>query len=357
MDRFITQNRGYEQDSQSKEFGYLSVDAFIKSIVDARALAAAFELHLIDYLVNNQPVSLDDLKKGFKGDARGATLLLDLLMANHIVEESRDGIRLTQPFVKALQYRDLLEAKLELTHFVLPDFMDLFTTLVHSPDRLGGDARISDFFCYHRSFEASSENYELTKRWMRITTAFTKYETQVCMKYHDFSQYHRILDIGGNSGEFMLQICRRHPGALATVFDLPLVCDIGGEHLRSESEAERITLIKGNAFTDALPEGFDLITFKSMLHDWPEKEAKQLIVKASQSLEPGGTLLIFERGSLEVSEKTLPYSMIPFLLFFHSFRSPVIYEEHLGDLGFQEIAIEKIYLETPFHLVTAKKKN
>jgi hypothetical protein len=79
-------------------------------------------------------------------------------------------------------------------------------------------------------------------------------------------------------------------------------------------------------------------------------------VKASQSLEPGGTLLIFERGSLEVSEKTLPYSMIPFLLFFHSFRSPVIYEEHLRDLGFQEIAIEKIYLETPFHLVTAKKK-
>lgn len=341
---------------QEKEFDYLCVDSFIKTIVDARALAAAFELHLIDYLVNHQPVSLDDLKKGFKGDARGATLLLDLLMANHIVEESRDGIRLTRPFVKALQYRDLLEAKLELTHFVLPDFMDLFTTLVHSPDRLGGDARISDFFCYHRSFEASSENFELTKRWMRITTAFTKYEAQVCMKYHDFSQYHRILDVGGNSGEFMLQICRRHPWALATVFDLPLVCDIGGEHLRSESEAERIRLIKGNAFTDALPEGFDLITFKSMLHDWPEKEAKQLIVKASQSLEPGGTLLIFERGSLEVSEKTLPYSMIPFLLFFHSFRSPVIYEEHLRDLGFQEIKVQKINLETPFYLVTATKK-
>jgi hypothetical protein len=233
--------------------------------------------------------------------------------------------------------------------------MDLFTTLVHSPDRLGGDARISDFFCYHRSFEASSENYELTKRWMRITTAFTKYEAQVCMKYHDFAQYHRILDIGGNSGEFVLQICRRHPGTLATVFDLPLVCDIGGEHLRSEPEAERITLIKGNAFTDALPEGFDLITFKSMLHDWPEKEAKQLIVKASQSLEPGGTLLIFERGSLEVSEKTLPYSMIPFLLFFHSFRSPVIYKEQLKELGFRDITIDKISLETPFYLVTAKK--
>jgi hypothetical protein len=65
--------------------------------------------------------------------------------------------------------------------------MDLFTTLIHSPDRLGSNARTSDFFCYHRSFEANAENYELTKRWMRITTTFTKYEAQVSMKYNDFS--------------------------------------------------------------------------------------------------------------------------------------------------------------------------
>lgn len=356
MENLVTPNMGYDQNKKGTEFGYLAVDFFIKDIVDARALAAALELRLIDYLVKNQPVPLDELKKGFKGNTQGPPLLLDLLMANNVLEESKGEIRLTQPFEKALQYRDLLEAKLELAHFVLPDFMDLFTTLIHSPDRLGGNARISDFFCYHRSFEASAENYELTKRWMRITTTFTKYEAQVCMKYHDFSRYHRILDIGGNSGEFVLQICRKHPGALATVFDLPLVCDIGQEHIRSEAEADRIKFIKGNALTDALPKSFDLITFKSMLHDWPEKDAKQFIEKASQSLEPGGTLLIFERGPLEVREKTLPYSMIPFLLFFHSFRSPVIYEEHLKGLGFQDISIEKIDLETPFYLVTVREK-
>jgi len=356
MERVATTKMEHEKDPQSEEFDYLSVDDFIKDIVNARALASAFELHLIDYLVKNQTVSLEEIKKGFKGDAQGPPLLLDLLMANHVLEESKGKIRLTQPFVKALRYRDLLEAKLEWARFVLPDFMDLFTTLIHSPDRLGSNARISDFFCYHRSFEATPENYELTKRWMRTTTAFTKYEAQVCMKCHDFSRYHRILDIGGNSGEFVLQICRRHPGTLATVFDLPLVCDIGQEHIRSEAEADRIKFIKGNVITDALPKGFDLITFKSMLHDWPEKEAKQFVEKASHSLEPGGTLLIFERGPLEVLEKALPYSMIPFLLFFRSFRSPVIYEEHLKGLGFQDIGIEKIDLETPFYLIAAREK-
>jgi SAM-dependent methyltransferase len=341
---------------QSKEFDYLCVDPFIKDIVSARALSTAFELRLIDYLINRQPVSFDDFKKEFRGNPQGPPFLLDLLRANNVLEGSQGEIRLTQLFEKALQYRDLLEAKLGLARFVLPDFMDLFTTLIHSPDRLGSNARISDFFCYLRGFEATPENYELTKRWMRVTTTFTKYEAPVCMKFHDFSRYRRILDIGGNSGEFALQICRRYPGVSATIFDLPLVCEIGREHIRSEPEAHRISFIKGNALTDPLPQGFDLITFKSMLHDWPEKEAKQFIEKASNSLEPGGTLLIFERGPLEVRGKTLPYSMIPFLLFFHSFRSPVVYEEQFKNLGFQDIKVERVNLETPFYLVTATKE-
>ncbi len=70
--------------------------------------------------------------------------------------------------------------------------------------------------------------------------------------------------------------------------------------------------MKGNALTDDFLKRFDMITFKSMLHDWPEREAKQFITGASHSLEPLGTLLIFERGPLEVGETTLPYSMIPF---------------------------------------------
>jgi SAM-dependent methyltransferase len=346
----------YRQE-QSTVLDYLCVDSFIKTVVDARALVTAFELQLIDYLRENQPSTVDDLKRVFQLDARGLQLLLDLLIANQVIEESNTEIRLSQYFKTALQYRDLLEAKLEFAHFVLPDFTDLFTALIVNPDQFGPNARTFELFCYQRGFDYSPENYELTKRWVRITTTLTKYEARVCMKYHDFSRYHRILDIGGNSGEFVRQICKKYPNVYATVLDLPLVCQVGLEHLRAESEAERISFIKGNALTDPLPEGFDLITFKSMLHDWPENEAKLFIARASQSLEPGGTLLIFERGPIEVGEATLPYSMIPFLLFFRSFRSPLVYKEQLEVLDFQDIEIQRIELETPFFMITARKTN
>ena len=343
------------QHDQTKAFDYLCVDDFIKNIVDARALGTAFELGLIDYLNKNQHSTFDDLKGKFECDTRGMQLLLNLLMANRVIEECNGKIKLSQQFLKALPYCDLLKAKLEFANYVAPDFTDLFTVLIKRPDRFGHHARVFDLFGYNRCFDYNPENYELTKRWMRITTSLTRYEAQVCMKYHDFGPYERILDIGGNSGEFVLQICKIYPRIFATVFDLPLVCDIGRKHVGSEPEAGKITFIKGNALANVLPKGFDLIIFKSMLHDWPEKEAKELIRRASQSLEPGGTLLIFERGPFEPGEKRLPYSIIPFLLFFRSFRLPTIYEEVLRGLSFRDIKIKKIDLEMPFYLVTADK--
>jgi SAM-dependent methyltransferase len=329
----------------------------MKTVLDARALATAFELRLIDYLSENQASTLDDLKKRFARDDRGLQFIFNLLKANGVIEENNGTVKLSPQFQKALQYRDLLEAKLEFSHFVLPDFTDLFTALIVNPDQFGSNSRTFELFCYGRSLEYTPENYELTKRWVRITTALTKYEAQVCMKYHDFSRYNRILDIGGNSGEFVLQICKKCPNVYATVLDLPLVCQVGLEHVRSEPEADRIAFIKGDALTDELPKGFDLITFKSMLHDWPENEARQFIAKASQSLEPGGKLLIFERGPIEVGKTPLPYSLIPFLLFFRSFRSPLVYKEQLQVLDFEDLEIKRIELETPFFMVTAKKPN
>lgn len=93
-----------------------------------------------------------------------------------------------------------------------------------------------------------------------------------------------------------------------------------------------------------------------MLHDWPEKEAKQFMANATRSLDSGETLLIFERGPVEVAETTLSYFMIPFLLFFRSFRSPAVYVKHLEGLGFQDIKTQRIDLEMPFFLVSGIKE-
>ena len=345
-----------KRNDESKEFDYLCVDNFMKNLVDAKVLSTAFELGLIDFLIEKKSATFGFLQRELGIEAHGTYILLRLLLTNGVIEELNGNIKLTQQFIHALQYRDLLELKLETTEPAASDLIDLFSDLVKAPQRFMQKSRFLGSFRYDQCYHYTEENYETTKQWMRMTTVLTKYEALVCMKYTDFGQYERMLDIGGNSGEFVLRICKKYPNIQATVFDLPLVCQVGLEHIRSEPEADRISFIKGNALTDVLPTGFNLITFKSMLHDWPENEAKHFIARASQSLVPESTLLIFERGPLEIGSATLPYSMIPALLFFRFFRPPTIYAEHLKNLGYHDIQIQRIELETPFYLVKGRKR-
>ncbi len=340
----------------SNVFDYLRVDEFMKGAVESRALGTAFELGIIDYLVKTRHTDFEELLSVFKLDRQGLGLIVDLLRANRVVEEDQGEIILSSGFIKALPYIDLMKAKLDFANLVAADFTDLFTAMIRSPDEFFSRSRTFKLFSYGRCFERTPQNYELVKRWMGYTTALTRHEAMVCMKYYDFSRHTRILDIGGNSGEFALRICRKFPGVDATVYDLPLVCDIGEDHVSREPEAERISFLKGDALSDPVPAGFDLITFKSMLHDWPDREAGVLIERAANALAPGGTILIFERLPLELQRGTAPFSIIPFLLFFRSFRMPERYQEQLTRIGFKNIKIEKIVLETPFMLITAEKK-
>ena len=125
------------------------------------------------------------------------------------------------------------------------------------------------------------------------------------------------------------------------------VCEIGREHVRAEAEAKRITFLEGNALADPLPAGFDLITFKSFLHDWPELEAKRFITRASHALSPSGTLLIFERSPFQVNETSCRYGMIPMLLFFRTrfVNHPLISRNNWKSWDSENIHIQEINLE------------
>ena len=341
--------------NQGKAFEYLCVDEFIGDIFQARALSTAFETGLIDALLRHRALSSQFLMEQKGQDGRGMRLLLGLLQESGGVEKRNDTIMLSEAFSQAIKYRDLLEMKSALANWTAHDFLNCFSDMVSNPDQAFRKMQFCRLFSYDRCFSHSRENEEATRRWMRITTTLTKYEAPVCLQYHDLSPYRKMLDIGGNSGEFALRICKRYKELQAVVFDLPLVCMIGRQHLQPEPEADRISFVTGNALTDALPGGFDLVTFKSMLHDWPEKEAMHFITNASRALVPGGTMLIFERGPIEIEKAELSYSMLPMLLFFHSFRSPEIYEMHLKELGFQNLVVRWIDLDTPFFLLTAQR--
>ncbi|MDO8932424.1 MAG: methyltransferase, partial [Rhodocyclaceae bacterium] len=331
------------------------VDDFIKDVVAARAQTTAFELRLIDTLETNPSATFEILKQFMPSTHEGLKLLLKLLTDSSVLENNNGAYCLTLKFIAALKYRDLLLAKLDFAHIAAHDFIDSFSFLIANPIEFMKRSGMFRLFNYGNAIESTPENRRQTERWMRITTMLTRYEAHACFYLHSFSEYRRMLDVGGNSGEFSLQACRVNPRLRATVFDLPVVCDAGTDHLRKYTEFERINFIKGNARTDELPEGFDLIVFKSMLHDWPEEDVRIFLNKACKALDSGGSLLIFERGPFEVGATGLSYSNIPILLFAHTLRFPDFYLKCLAENGLQHVRVQWIDLEMPFFLITGDK--
>ena len=335
--------------------GYLVVDDFLGGFVEARVLKTAFEVGLIDRLLEHGSGAVAPLAAVVGLDQDGLRFLLDLLGAAGVVQEAKDDVRLTRRFQEALRYRDLLEVKLDYAGFTINDFADLFTPLVQAQSGFAGKSRLFELFDYRRALNPTHENYVRTRMWVRLTSTLTRYEAAPCLDVHDMSGHRRMLDVGGNSGEFAVQACRRHPSLRATVFDLPLICELGLEHVLATAEGGRISFIPGDLRSQDLPGGYDLITFKSMLHDWPQQDALGFIDKAARALAPNGTLLIYERDALAFGGQVPPMSMVPNLLFFRSYRSPQGYIEQLRSLGFQDIRRHDLHLDSRFFVVTARK--
>ncbi|MDO9402760.1 MAG: methyltransferase [Polaromonas sp.] len=349
---------GHDDTALARARSYLCVDAFIADMAGACALSTAFETGVVDHLAQHPGCTLASLQQSLQLDTRGTALLLEMLTANRVTRLAGDQLWLTDAFQEALVFRDLLEAKLHFARVVAPDFLHLLTALLMEPAKFVEHARLFKLFSYQQALTASPENYEHTARWMRLTTALTRYEADVCIALHDFSSTRRLLDVGGNSGEFVLRICKAVPQVQATVYDLPLVCDIGAAHVAAEPEAARIGFVRhegADRSRRALPAGHDLISFKSMLHDWPDAEMDDFLARAHAALETGGTLLIFERGELNLAGRQVAYGQLPLMLFFRSYRQPDAYCTRLEALGFQSVQVRHVELDMPFMLITAVK--
>lgn len=331
--------------------GFLCIEPFIHDYVTVQALETALDCQLIEQLINT-PYKEDDLKNAFP-QLEALSMLLHLLSGANILSLEDDYWSISTDFKEAIPYLDLLKAKIEFANLVAPDLLQQFPLFLQNMPEFIQKANVFELFAYNRCFKITEENIKATQRWMRFTTSLTRHEARVIAHHYDFKSIKKHIDIGGNSGEFALQLCKTYPQLESTIIDLPVVCEVGKRHLLAEPENHRITFIAADALTAQLPTLQDIVTFKSILHDWPIEACQQFIFQAAQTLKKGGEILICERGCLNL-KKPVPYGLLPMLLFNRSFREAEDYRQLLTQAGFINIKIKVIELETPFFLISAK---
>lgn len=100
-------------------------------------------------------------------------------------------------------------------------------------------------------------------------------------------------DVGTAQGDLAVQIALANPHLKGIGFDLAEVGPIFEEYVEANGVSERLRFQPGDFFKDDLPR-VDVITMGHILHDWSLKDKKTLIGKAYKTLNPGGSLVVYD---------------------------------------------------------------
>ena len=109
----------------------------------------------------------------------------------------------------------------------------------------------------------------------------------------DLSRFRKLIDLGGATGHLAIAACQRYPDMRAAVFDLPEALPLAREIVGASAVLDRIELVAGDFFADALPGRPDC----GGSHPARLVGAKdpQAVGQDFRALPAGGALLIAEK--------------------------------------------------------------
>jgi hypothetical protein len=107
---------------------------------------------------------------------------------------------------------------------------------------------------------------------------------------YDFSTTGLIVDIGGGNGETLRRILSKFPNVHGLVFDRDDVVAA----IPPDALADRRIGAQSGSFFDSVPAGGDIYLMVWVLHDWPDKEALQILRACRTRIGSNARLLIAE---------------------------------------------------------------
>jgi SAM-dependent methyltransferase len=165
----------------------------------------------------------------------------------------------------------------------------------------------------------------------------------------DFSSHERLLDVGGGSGAYDIELCKRYPQLRATVHDFPFVVEIAARNIEEAGLSERIQTHGGDFFADSgLPDGHDVILLSMILHDWNEEHNREILQKCYDALPSGGGIVISELLVNDDKTGPPPAALMSLNMLIETEGrnyTPAEYSSWLKDIGF--IDTETVWFEAP----------
>lgn len=110
----------------------------------------------------------------------------------------------------------------------------------------------------------------------------------------DFSNYKNLLDLGGGSGVFSIELTNKYKNLKAMIFELPGVCKTAEEYIDRLGDSSRIKTFAGDFLKDKLQKGFDVVLISQIFHSYSDEDCKSILKKVYDVLPEKGIVIINE---------------------------------------------------------------
>ena len=142
-------------------------------------------------------------------------------------------------------------------------------------------------------FPYYAEHPESAEPFNQAMTNYSAVVSQEVRKVYDFSQFEKIVDVGGGHGSLLISILRENSQAQGVVFDLPATAEKAGERIAQENLSAPCEAVGGDFF-EAVPAGGDAYILKTIIHDWDEERALAILKNVHCAMKDDGKLLLIE---------------------------------------------------------------
>jgi hypothetical protein len=153
----------------------------------------------------------------------------------------------------------------------------------------------AEVFPYYAEHAESKEPFD------QAMTEFSDSVSEAVTKAYDFSQFKKIVDVGGGHGGLLTSILKANANAAGVVFDLPSTVEGAEARIAAEGLSQRCEVVGGDFFK-TVHAGGDAYLMKLIIHDWDEARAVAILKNIHRAMPAGGKLFLVETLVPETNE-------------------------------------------------------
>ncbi len=238
--------------------------------------------------ISDRALSTDALAAQLQVNARALSIHLGLLAALGMVER-RDGLWRATALARTWMHPDG-EGYYGPLLFGYRESMPIHKQMIETL-KTGGMA--SGHHSAAKEWERGALPQDMAHRIAAFMNAHSVASSRSVARMPVMKDVASLLDVGGGSGVFSIEIAKANPRLSATILEIDTMCVAARAYI-DKAGAERVTTLACDMFRQDWPTQHDAHFFSNIFHDWSDETCRMLAAKSFAALPPGGRILLHE---------------------------------------------------------------